>query len=101
MPKPPMKTTMILSPLPNEMTNNELQNHRNNFIKLSGSLNNINLNSEHPALNYDFDQFLDYLGISTEEYINAIRSSLKCEAIFLKRKVSHMNINGFNHNMLK
>ena len=46
--------------------------------------------------NISFDELLIKLGVSEKGYILAIRSSLKCSTIFLKRQPNELRIN--NHN---
>jgi hypothetical protein len=43
-----------------------------------------------------FDQLLEELGVSEHEYILAIRSSLSCPTIFLKRSPNELRINNYN-----
>lgn len=48
----------------------------------------------------NFDQFLDICNLDYTDYLNAIRSSLKHETVFLKRKIRDIKINAFNPEML-
>ena len=41
-------------------------------------------------------QFIAMLKMTEEEYINAVRSSIKNETIFLRRRVDERNINNYN-----
>ena len=43
-----------------------------------------------------FDKCLEKLGVSEHQYILAIRSSLNCLTIFLKRSPNELRINNYN-----
>ena len=43
-----------------------------------------------------FDQILEELGVTEHEYILAIRSSLSCPTIFLRRSANELRINSYN-----
>lgn len=100
MPKPPLDRTMILLPFPEYYSIRELKQHKENFNKISDLLNYLYSNKDDEILNFTFEQFLNYLNIENDAYLNAIRSSIKCETIFLKRKVRDININCFNKQIL-
>ena len=46
--------------------------------------------------NISFDELIIKLGVSEKDYILAIRSSLKCPTIFLKRQPHELRINNYN-----
>ena len=51
---------------------------------------------------YTFDEFLNELGLKEEEYIEAIRTSVKGHgALIIQRKCSEVFINGYNKNVMK
>ena len=41
----------------------------------------------------DFDHFLEELGLSDEDYMKAVQSSVKVQKVFLKRKPIENRIN--------
>ncbi len=43
-----------------------------------------------------FDQLLEELDVSEHEYVLAIRSSINCPTIFLKRNPNELRINNYN-----
>jgi hypothetical protein len=49
----------------------------------------------------DFPQFLSSLDATEEEYLNAIRSSIKRSTVFLKRNTSSIFVNGYNRTLLE
>lgn len=92
LPKPPMKRTEILFPLDETFSRSEINLHRQNFQKIKDSLNEMDAE----AANITFEEFLQTLEMGPNEYLLAIRSSLKAETTFLQRKPRHMNGNAFN-----
>jgi hypothetical protein len=56
----------------------------------------IKLNYLKEGKDITFDQLLEELSVSEHEYILAIRSSLSCPTIFLKRSPNELRINNYN-----
>jgi len=92
-PIPPMPSTVILSPI-EDAESGSAQKH---YEKIS---NFINL-PEMKETEMSFDEFLFKLGIDFDTYKQAIRSSLKQEKIFLRRKPCETRINLYNPTLLK
>ena len=67
-----------------------------NFQKIAGQLQEMKYGTA-----CTFSEFLRSLGFSQEEYILALRSSLKTDEIFLKRSPAEIRINNYNPLMLK
>lgn len=101
MPKPPMDRSTILMPLPVDFAESQKKYYKKIFRKIMDLLNYLYDHKEDDIMQYNFEQFLNYLNINSEDYILALRSELKSETIFLKRKVAHININGFNKDILE
>lgn len=101
MPKPPMKETMILFPLDDKIPKNQIIYHENHFEKIMRVLNNLYKNRSDSIMEYSFDEFLSEIELSYCDYILALRSSLKTETIFLKRKVKDILTNVFNKDIIE
>ena len=54
------------------------------------------LNDLKEGKNITFDQTLEQLGVTEHEYILAIRSSLSCPTIYLRRSPNELRINNYN-----
>ncbi|KAL9986219.1 hypothetical protein ACROYT_G000329 [Oculina patagonica] len=94
-PQPPMKSTQILYPL-SDIEKTSLLNQP----KASWKEINEKLNSMREGENISFKELLNELGVTEEEYILAIRSSLSRATIFLKRKPNELRINNYNKQCL-
>ena len=100
-PKPPFDKTTLLCPmdhLTEGSTKEERVNRRNdknNFKKIEQTLNNWDKLPNTFRLNTMSD-FLDYFKMSKEDYINAIRTSITTETVFLKRHIDERWINNYN-----
>ncbi|XP_078383037.1 uncharacterized protein LOC144665645 [Oculina patagonica] len=92
-PLPPMPRTMILEPLNDE---NEKCTEKKNYEKVSELLDNLKYDEE-----MNFEEFLQKLGLTEEEYIMALRYSLKRDTLLLKRSPSEIRINNYNSDLLK
>ncbi|XP_069108223.1 uncharacterized protein [Argopecten irradians] len=91
-PLPPMSRTMILEPLDedNAMLKKKYSEIQEKITKLTGT--------EHLT----FEDFLtDVAGITEEEYILCIRSSLKSPKVFLKRHPCEVRINPYMTSLLE
>lgn len=101
MPKPPMKKTMILYPLDDKLSKNQIEIHQNNFTKIMQLLNTLYSNRSDTRMEYSFEDFLSEVELNCSDYILAIRSSLKNETIFYKRKVKDILTNVFNLDIIE
>ena len=85
---PPVPRSMILEPL-----RNPFLNRRNtNFLDEMKYGQDI-----HVA----FETFLERLKLTEDQYLKAVRYSLKCPTLFLKRSPFEIRINNYNPNLLK
>ena len=90
-PQPPMRCTKILKPLECETEISSTTKHKAAWKSIQQQLNDMKEGD-----NMSFDDLLNKLGVSEEDYILAIRASLKCPKIFLKRQPSELRINNYN-----
>ena len=91
-PQPPMRSTKILYPLDTDnMNDDEVDQHKDawQFIKK-------HLNDMKDGEDITFDQLFINLKLTEQNYLLAIRSSLKTPTIFLKRKPNELRINNYN-----
>ena len=87
-----MRSTKILYPLDTDnMDDDEVDQHKDawQFIKK-------HLNDMKDGEDITFDQLFINLKLTEQNYLLAIRSSLKTPTIFLKRKPNELRINNYN-----
>ena len=89
-PQPPMRSTQILHPLEN-VSEGDVKVLKDLSKQIKKELNDL---KEGPDIT--FDQLLETFGVSEEKYIQAIRTSLNCPTVFLKRKPNELRINNYN-----
>ncbi|KAL9954176.1 hypothetical protein ACROYT_G041679 [Oculina patagonica] len=94
---PPMKSTQILYPLHvSDIEETSLLNqHKATWKEI-----NEKLNTMREGESISFEELLNKLGVTEEEYVLAIRSSLSRATIFLKRKPNELRINNYNKHCL-
>ena len=91
-PLPPMAKTVILDPLDEE----------NEMLKKKYSELQVKITNLKDAENLDFTDFLQNVaGMSEDEYIMCIRSSLKSPKVFLQRKPCEVRINPYMTSLLE
>ena len=90
-PQPPMKSTSILYPLGNDMSQNEIRKHKDMWKDISKHLNDMKEGEE-----ITFDQLLINLNVTEQNYYLAIRSGLNSPTIFLKRNPNELRVNNYN-----
>ncbi|GBM02705.1 hypothetical protein AVEN_32463-1 [Araneus ventricosus] len=90
---PVMPKIMILEPL-GEDEDKEPERERLSAIRKQMVYYSKN------KLDVAFEEMLTILNMTKENYISAIRSSLKKPQVFLKRKSTEVNINGYNKDIL-
>jgi len=96
-PLPPMPRTMILEPLAaNTFNENEKDLVKKNYNKINKLLDNLKYNDK-----MNFEEFLIKLGFTEQQYIMAVRYSLKRDTLLLKRSPSEMRIDSYNSDLLK
>ena len=90
-PQPPMRSTKILYPLDEDDDTDELEHRKETWKIVQKYLNDMKEGED-----LTFDQLLVNLKLTEQNYILAIRSSLKAPTIFLKRKPNELRINNYN-----
>ena len=92
-PQPPMRQTVTLHPFSvDEIPMNEVKSYKDSWKKIHQYLNDLK-----EGMDITFDNLLVILGITEDDYILAIRSSINTPTIFLKRSPNELRIN--NHNV--
>ena len=84
-----MRSTKILYPLDDDT--DELEHHKETWKIVQKYLNDMKEGED-----ITFDQLLVNLKVTEQNYLLAIRSSLKAPTIFLKRKPSELRISNYN-----
>jgi len=92
-PHAPMKTTRILRPLHSESDEN--QDHNEQYDKIKTKLTDMK-----DGVDISFEQMLNELDMTEEEYIKALRSSLTEPKVFLQRTPSEIRINPYMKSLL-
>ena len=95
-PKPPMPSTVILEELPADMDVNAKLAHGKAYKVIEEELKAMGTGEA-----IDFGEFLARLKLTLDEYILAIRSSLKSTTIFLKRTPSEIRVNAYNPALIR
>ena len=96
-PLPPMPRTMILEPLSEtDLDENVADALKEALGRIRSLLNSINADET-----MSFVEFLKKLDLSEQQYIKAIRLSLKHSTLLLKRSPSEIRINCYNPHLLK
>ncbi|XP_054165178.1 uncharacterized protein LOC128962799 [Oppia nitens] len=96
-PMPPMPETRILKSLDDNVLLTEKTLHKINYKLISSKIEELSVPIAKGELNHmTFYDFLKSLNISYKDYINALRSSLKREEIFLKRQPNAIFVNAYN-----
>uniref|UniRef100_A0A8D8UR91 ATP-dependent DNA helicase n=1 Tax=Cacopsylla melanoneura TaxID=428564 RepID=A0A8D8UR91_9HEMI len=88
-----MPETRILLPLPEEEKTEKM---KENFKKIEGLMKHYYIKMEDRS----FEYVLEKLEMNEDDYILAIRSSLKQVRVFLKRGTQEVGINGYNKDIL-
>ena len=95
-PKPPMPETVILEELPVDMDLNAKAEHGKAYKVIEEELKAMGTGEA-----IGFREFLARVKLTFDEYILAIRSSLKSATIFLKRTPSEIRVNAYNPVLIK
>jgi hypothetical protein len=90
-PQPPMRSTQILHPLDDNASDTVIRARKELWKNIKNKLNDLKEGED-----VTFDQLLKELDVSEYQYILAIRSSLNCPTIFLKRSPNELRINNYN-----
>lgn len=86
-PIPPMSKTVILHPIDSSTEQICIADCKKNFDKIAQKLDDMKYGSDQT-----FSELLAELNLTEKDYINAIRSSLQRDKVFLKRKPSEIRI---------
>ncbi|XP_070561973.1 uncharacterized protein [Ptychodera flava] len=90
-PIPPMSKTTLLSPFEEP----ERDDYENLYKKIKEQLDEMK-----DGCDISFEQFLQNLNCTEEDYIKAIQTSIKGPKVFLKRKLSEIRINPYMKSLL-
>lgn len=91
-PFPPMRKTTILTPLEEEVSKEQKKEYKDIVQKINDLLDSNTVS--------DFDDFLDKIDCTEEDYIKIIRSQLKANKVFVKRHPKNCRINPFSEKIL-
>ena len=95
-PKPPMRQTHILEPLETDMDQSEVKIHKKNWTKIQTHLKDMITDED-----VTYDAFLNDMGMTEDQYVLAIKSSITSATVFLKRSPSEVRVNNYNRHCLK
>ena len=90
-PQPPMRSTQILYPLDDDTSETVIRSRKELWKDIKNKLNDLKEGED-----ITFDQLLEELDVSEHQYVLAIRSSINCPTIFLKRNPNELRINNYN-----
>ena len=90
-PQPPMKSTTILHPLGDDVSEAEVRKHKDTWKNISKHLNDMKEGED-----ITFDQLLINLNVTEQNYYLAIQSSLNSPTIFLRRNPNELRVNNYN-----
>ena len=94
-PKPPMSATIVLEPFSADEQEDIVQ-HKKNWTLIHQQLKAMKLGED-----ITFEIFLKNLQMTEENYIKAVRTSLKSRTIFLKRSPNEIRVNSYNTSLLR
>ena len=89
--KPPMRSTKILYPLKENTSPILAKSSKELWKKIKNTFNDLKEDKD-----ISIDELLKEFDVSERQYILAIRSSLNCPAIFLKRSPNELRVNNYN-----
>ena len=92
-PQPSMRQTQILKPLLADDPDHEF--HKAHFLQISNVLA-----ENKDGILITFDELLQSLEMSEDDYIQAIRTSIKTTTVFLKRTPQEIRVNPYMRNVL-
>ena len=90
-PQPPMRSSKILYPLEENTSPILVKSSKELWKEIKNTLNDLKEGKD-----ISFDELLKEFDVSEHQYILAIRSSLSCPTIFLKRSPNELRINNYN-----
>ncbi len=86
-----MKSTQILYPFDDGTSETVIRNKKELWKDIKNKLDDLKEGKD-----ITFDQLLKELDVSEHDYVLAIRSSINCPTIFLKRTPNELRINNYN-----
>jgi hypothetical protein len=92
-PLPPMPATKILRPF--EVEPEEMEQHKLNYKLITNKLDAMGDGSD-----ISFEEFLDELELSEEDYYSALRTSINGPRVFLKRQSSEIRVNAYMKSLI-
>ncbi|KAK3907366.1 putative membrane protein P31B10.04 [Frankliniella fusca] len=95
-PLPPMRERKILLPLSNDIDEQEKLKAKKIWSEIKEQTEVIAKNHE----DCSFDEYLAYLNVDEQSYIQALRSKLKRPTVFLGRNLNERRVNAYNKEML-
>ena len=95
-PQQPMKSTTILHPLGDDVSETEVRKHKDTWKNISKHLNDMKEGED-----IAFDQLLINLDVTEQNYYLAIQSSLNSPTIFLRTNPNELRVNNYNSACLK
>ena len=94
---PPMCETMVLKPLAKEdIDEKELDEIKTNSALVVNKLAGMKYGSQK-----NYQQFLQEMHLTGDQYIKAIQYTLQRDTLFLKRSPSEIRVNSYNPDLLK
>ena len=94
-PLPPMKKTCLLRPF-TDPTELDCKTAQENYHKIVSFLKSISGGSD-----MSFDNYLEQLGLTEDEYLAALRTSIKDAKVFHQRNPDSVRVNAYNPNILE
>lgn len=94
-PIPPMRKTQILEPLQPGVDEVDMDRITYLWTKIRKVLEDMKMGEQ-----ITMDEFLERLDVSEEDYILAVRSSIKEDTVFLKRTPWEIRVNAYNRDLL-
>ncbi len=90
-----MQSTDILERL-TDVPPHEMLKHKDNWSKAAATIAKLT-----PDTEMSFQDFLESLGMTNDEYILALRTTLKEDRVFLRREPNATRINAYNKHILQ
>lgn len=100
-PIPPLDRTRILDPLPDDFDGEARKQLSQVADRIRDKLHRISKRQDFDSLSMTFEEFLTDCDLSLDQYILAIRSTLKKATVLLERLPSEIKMNAYNPQLLK
>lgn len=96
-PRPPLPTTMIPHPLPKNIDKKDKKVASDIYKRLLVKL--VEMGRSYKD-NIEHGEFLEELGMTMDDYLLALRFSIKRSTVFLRRQTSEIFVNNYNKDIL-